>query len=293
MKISIVTPSYNQALFLEETIRSVWTQKGDFDLEHIIADGGSTDGSLDILKRYDDMYRSSSFSCRCKTFSFKWWSQPDSGQSQAINKGFDVSTGHILAWLNSDDTYLANDSLQKVQEAFLQNETDIVVGNAQPTDIDGTFLNRRLYINTLNDREFLANLVNLKKNNYLLQPACFFIKRVWEAYRINENFHFLMDWDFWLKAYYGGYRFLKTSDYYATCRIHHGAKTVMAGRSKYDEGLELFNNYNTWCLNRIYYHTYYILLKLQRFSLLSRPVGFLIEQGKNFRNLLVNRLRLY
>jgi len=293
MKISIVTPSYNQVLFLEETIKSIWLQKGNFDLEHIIADGGSTDGSLNILKHYDDMYRNNSFPYQCKTFSFKWWSKPDSGQSQAINKGFDVSTGHILAWLNSDDTYLTNESLQKVQEAFLQNETDIVVGNAKLIGTDGAFLNHRLYINTLNNIKFQARLVNLKKNNYLLQPACFFKKKVWEAYRINESLHFLMDWDFWLKAYYGGYRFLKTNDYYATCRIHDGAKTVMAGRSKYDEGLELFNNYNTWCLNRIYYYTYHILLKLQSFSLLSRPIGFLIEQGKNFRNLLVNRLRLY
>ena len=293
MKISIITPTYNQANFIEETIKTIWSQQGDFDLEHIIADGGSTDGSLNILKHYDDIYRNNSFPFRCRTFSFKWWSKPDSGQSQAINNGFDASTGHILSWLNSDDTYLTNNSLQKVQEAFLENEVDIVVGNAQPIDTNGTFLSHRMYINTLNDTKFQTSLVNLKKNNYLLQPACFFKKKVWEAYRINENFHFLMDWDFWLKAYYGGYRFLKTNDYYASCRIHEGAKTVMAGRSKYEEGLELFRHYNTWCLNRIYYSIFHILLKFQRLSLLSRPVGYLIEQGKYIRNLLVNRLRLY
>lgn len=293
MKISIVTPSYNQALFIEETIKSVWSQKGDFDLEHIIADGGSRDNSLNILKHYDELYRSNSFPYGCNTFSFKWWSKPDSGQSQAINEGFDVSTGSILGWLNSDDTYLSDDSLQKVQEAFLKYETDIVVGNAQPIGADGTFLTHRMYINTLNNLKFQASLLSLRKNNYLLQPACFFNKKVWETYRIDENMHFMMDWDFWLKAYYGGYRFLKTNVYYASCRIHNEAKTVMAGRSKYDEGLELFNKYNTWSLNRLYYHIYNILLKLQSISLFERPVGFLIVQGKNFRNLLVNRLRLY
>jgi glycosyltransferase involved in cell wall biosynthesis len=293
MKISIVTPSYNQAHFIEETIKSIWSQQGDFDLEHIIVDGGSTDGSRNILQHYNEIYRNNAFPYRCKTFSFIWWSKPDSGQSQAINQGFDISTGHILGWLNSDDTYFANDSLQKVQEVFLKYEADIVVGNAQPVGADGTFLTHRFYINTLNNINFQASLSNLRKNNYFLQPACFFKKGVWDTYRIDENLHFLMDWDFWLKAYYGGYRFLKTNDCYATCRIHAGAKTVKAGRSKYDEGLALFNKYNTWCLNRLYYHTYRILLKLQSLSILSRPIGFLLEQGKNFRNLLVNRLRLY
>lgn len=293
MKISIVTPSYNQALFIEETINSVWSQKGNFDLEHIIADGGSTDDSLHILKHYDELYRSNSFPYKCNTFSFKWWSKTDSGQSQAINKGFEVSTGDILGWLNSDDTYLSDDSLQNVQEAFLTYETDIVVGNAQPIGADGTFLTHRMYINTLNNLKLQASLPSLKKNNYLLQPSCFFKKKVWETYRLDENLHFMMDWDFWLKAYYGGYRFLKTNDYYATCRIHNEAKTVLAGRSKYDEGLDLFNMYNTWCLNRLYYHIYNILLKLQGISLFAKPVDFLIERGKRFRNLLVNRMRLY
>lgn len=293
MKISIITPSYNQALFIEETIKSVWIQKGDFDLEHIIADGGSTDGSLNIIKHYDELYKSNSFSFGCNTFSFKWWSESDSGQSQAINKGFDVSTGSILGWLNSDDTYLSDDSLQKVKEAFLRYDPDVLVGNAQPIGANGTFLTHRMYINTLNNAKFQATLQSLRKNNYLLQPACFFKKKVWETCRIDEGLHFMMDWDFWLKAYYRSYRFLKTNVYYSTCRIHEEAKTVLAGRSKYDEGLALFNKYNTWCLNRLYYHIYSILLKLQSIQRFERPVGFLMLQGKNFRNLLVNRLRLY
>ena len=92
MKISIISPSYNQAEFLESTLLSVLSQTG-VELEYIVVDGGSTDGSKEIIERYSER--------------LAWWcSEPDGGQYQAINKGFEKATGDVLAWLNSSDIYL-------------------------------------------------------------------------------------------------------------------------------------------------------------------------------------------
>ena len=88
MNISIITPSYNQAQFLEKSILSIWNQTGKFTLEHIIADGGSNDESIEIIKHFERLYLSGSFQFKCKSFKFIWWSEKDSGQSYAINKGF-------------------------------------------------------------------------------------------------------------------------------------------------------------------------------------------------------------
>jgi len=91
MKISVITPSLNQGAFIERTILSVLSQKGGFELDYIIVDGGSTDNTLDIVRKYQE--------------SLTWISEKDQGQSDAINKGFNLATGELLAWLNSDDTY--------------------------------------------------------------------------------------------------------------------------------------------------------------------------------------------
>ncbi len=103
MKISVITPSYNQAPYLERTIRSVVDQEGDFELEYLVMDGGSTDGSLDILRRWEHR--------------LTWTSGPDGGQADAINQGLVRATGDVLAYLNSDDVYKPG-ALAAVAEAF-------------------------------------------------------------------------------------------------------------------------------------------------------------------------------
>lgn len=124
--ISVVTPSYNQAKFLEETILSVLEQ--DYpNLEYMVIDGGSTDGSVDIIRKYADRLA-------------YWVSEPDRGQTHAIQKGFDRSAGEILAWLNSDDTYEPG-ALSAVAEIFRREpQTDVVYGNANLIDHDSRFL---------------------------------------------------------------------------------------------------------------------------------------------------------
>ncbi len=126
--VSIVTPSFNQAKFLEQTILSVLEQEYPH-LEYIIVDGGSTDGSQDIIQRY--------------AARLAWWvSEPDQGQTDAINKGFNRAQGEIYAWLNSDDTYLPGAVLEAVEYLRAHPEAGMVYGDANLTDEKGEIIGR-------------------------------------------------------------------------------------------------------------------------------------------------------
>ena len=205
--VSIVTPSYNQAGFLEETIRSVLDQ--DYPLlEYLIVDGGSTDGSLEIIQRY--------------AHRLAWWvSEPDRGQTDAINKGFDRARGEILAWLNSDDTYLPGAVSEAV--AYLQShtETGMVYGNANLVDelgrVIGKFPARQTDYHRLR-RGYV----------HIPQQAAFFRAELWRKVGpLDPTFFFAMDYDLWV-------RLARTSrlDYYprpwANFRLHGNAKSVTA-----------------------------------------------------------------
>jgi glycosyltransferase involved in cell wall biosynthesis len=127
-RVSIITPSYNQASFLEETICSVLEQ--DYaNLEYIIVDGGSKDGSVEIIRRYESQ--------------LAWWvSEPDQGQTDALNKGFGMASGDILAWLNSDDTYLPGAISGAVEYLMSHPEAGLVYGDANLVDENGTVISR-------------------------------------------------------------------------------------------------------------------------------------------------------
>src|SRR3990170_2770087 len=104
-KITIVTPSYNQGRFIEETIKSVLSQEGGFYIEYLIMDGGSTDNSVEVIKKYDRLLKEGRWPVKCLGITYSWASEKDKGQSDAINKGFRQARGDYIAWLNSDDTY--------------------------------------------------------------------------------------------------------------------------------------------------------------------------------------------
>ncbi|HYA12953.1 MAG TPA: glycosyltransferase, partial [Syntrophales bacterium] len=134
---SIVTPSYNQGEFLSETIESVISQEGDFLIDYIIVDGGSTDNSVAIIRHYDALLQKGEWRISCRGITFRWHSEVDQGQTDALMKGFSVAKGEILAWLNSDDTYLPG-ALQAVAGFFRdQPDTGLMYGDALYCDRRG------------------------------------------------------------------------------------------------------------------------------------------------------------
>ncbi|KKU82058.1 MAG: Glycosyl transferase family 2 [Parcubacteria group bacterium GW2011_GWA1_47_8] len=117
MKFSIITPVYNGEKYIAETIESILSQEGDFEIEYIIMDGASTDKTIEIIKSYEERLNTGWYKIRCKKITLKWYSQKDSGMYAAINKGFSLATGDTYAWLNSDDTYAPN-ALDHVAKTF-------------------------------------------------------------------------------------------------------------------------------------------------------------------------------
>ncbi len=182
-KISIVTPSYNQAEFLEDTIKSVVTQ--DYQAwEYLIFDSASTDRSVSIIKKYAQKYP-----------QIKWISQKDRGQVDAINQGLRQVTGDIIAYLNSDDYYLPG-TFKRVALAYQQTNFDWLVGNCQITSskLAWTFTLKHLWP-IERSRKFLEIF------NTINQPSVFLTKKlIRKVGYFNENYHYAFDYDYWLRA---------------------------------------------------------------------------------------------
>ena len=217
--VSIVTPSYNQGEFIEETIVSVLSQAGDFHLDYIIMDGGSTDNSVDIIKKYDQLLREAKWQIACRGISYRWTSEKDKGQADAINKGLAVAKGEIVGWLNSDDTYLPG-SISKVV-GYLGNHPDIVMayGNAYYTDKDSAITS------TYPTEPF--SLKRLAENCFVCQPAAFVRADALTAVgRLDASLQASMDYELWIrmgKRFDGRIAFME--DYLATSRMYMENKT--------------------------------------------------------------------
>ncbi|MGI5828460.1 MAG: glycosyltransferase family 2 protein [Patescibacteria group bacterium] len=216
---SIITPSYNQKKFIEETIESIWSQKGNFYIQHIVIDGKSTDKTVEILKRYERLLKQKRYHINCKGIEFIWKSEKDNGQAEAINKGFKLAKGDIFAYLNSDDTYEQR-AFQRVAEAFNGNNSiNLVYGDLWYIDTNTNKIKK--VISQTYNRKVLLN-----KGNYISQPTVFWSRHLYKKVGIfNEDLHYTMDYEYWCRAsQYCNFHYIKAP--LANFRLHQNSKTV-------------------------------------------------------------------
>ncbi len=205
-RISVITPSFNQDKFIEQTIRSVLLQNYP-NLEYIVIDGGSTDGSVNIIRKYEP-------------YLAYWVSERDRGQSHAINKGFALATGDIMCWLNSDD-YLLPDALFTVAESLGKGTGNFaLLGHCLYIPDDGSAL-----IEAKGRYESLERLLQFWKGYTMPQSSIFWRREVFELIGyLDESLHYTMDFDYWVRIA-RHYDFLNIDRPLSGANYHKAAKT--------------------------------------------------------------------
>ncbi len=214
--VTIVTPTLNMGHFLEETIQSVLRQ--DYPkLEYIIIDGGSTDGTLDVLRKYQGQ--------------LQFYSAADGGTADAINRGFQKASGAILAYLNADDTYLPGAVSTGVRHLMKRPDIAGIYGNAYWVDIGGRTLGR------YPTRDFQPSL--LMQECFICQPASFVRREAIEAVNfLNADLRYAFDYDLWIRLA-KKYSLRRVDEFLATSRMHEGNKTFSGRKPAFEETIRL------------------------------------------------------
>jgi glycosyltransferase involved in cell wall biosynthesis len=253
MKISIITPSLNQAKYLEKNILSVLNQDYD-DFEHIVIDGGSTDGSIEILKKFKHL---------------RWISEKDNGQAQAINKGFKLAKGDIIGWLNSDDLYSPG-VFQKINNIFSEDEkVDFIFSHCMRVDENDNVVG---FSQVKDPEEFDV----LSYPNFIPQPTVFFRNIVFrETGYLNEEYFLAMDVDYWRRiSKHHKMRLIK--DIFAYFRLHNESKTTKYLKYfKYESKRSFFKNGGS-VYSAFYFETFIkpVLMSLFVYNPITKRIFF-------------------
>jgi glycosyltransferase involved in cell wall biosynthesis len=207
LKISIITPSFNQGQFIEQTIDSVLSQNYSA-LEYIIIDGGSTDNSVEIIKKYE------------KHLTY-WVSEPDRGQTHAINKGLAITQGELFNWINSDDYYEPG-VFDKLSDYFSDSNVNVVCGKGNIVSEEGKYMRQSRGSDVYNS---LSKTIGYARMD---QPETFFRRSVLtQTGLLNDELHYLMDRDLWIKYLFsfGLSGIQEVDDTFINFRMHHESKT--------------------------------------------------------------------
>lgn len=217
MKVSIITPCFNAAATIEETIRSVLDQ-GGVDLEYIVCDGGSTDGTAEIIRRYESR--------------LAWWvSERDRGQVDALNRGFARATGDVLGFINGDDAF-APRALQKVCATFAaEPDVELVQGGIEWIDIAGSPIGTHLG-DIRNLEEALDIFRVWWSGRQWVQPEVFYRRGLKERVgAFDERYNLAFDYDFWVRCFRAGAQVKRIPETLVRFRRHDGQKSVDASRA--------------------------------------------------------------
>jgi glycosyltransferase involved in cell wall biosynthesis len=254
--ISVITPSYQQGPFIEETIRSVLTQEGDFYIDYIIMDGGSTDSTVDIIVQYENLlqrnctreqidglffYRTVNKEFlfnRCRGISYRWVSQKDNGQVDALKKGFLQAAGDVFCWINSDDLFL-NENVFNTVAGYFQQDTELDL-----LTTDGYLVDRNnqkfgtWHVDKLNYKELLF------LDYSILQPSTFFRKHIYKTSFLDEKFNCAFDADLFIHFIHARARVKKTDDLLSAFRIYPEIKTLHLSKRRYFESVLISARYS-------------------------------------------------